>query len=252
MNELSLIEKQLSTPEGIELSNISEIQIVDNKLFVYNGIHVLVYIRDQFVKKQKRFIEYKFHICSCKTIEEMINAKRFNRYVVSTRTDGIFLINTYDIDTDRKVEVMKNEKLNVCKNCLMEIHYNGYNNHGRDLKIYQSFSIDEFFKKYSVGFKKKPEHTDANAPLNEYSKGFETISYSFRPVNHWICEKCNINLENDKELLDTHHKNGMKSDDSFNNLQCLCVRCHAEQPFHDRLKETERHKRFIAKYREKV
>ncbi|HPT72163.1 MAG TPA: HNH endonuclease signature motif containing protein [Candidatus Cloacimonadota bacterium] len=248
MNGLSLIEQKLSTPEGIELANFTEIQILDNKLFVYKGIHVLVYIRDQYIRNQNSLFEYKFHICSCNTIEEMTKAKRFARYVVSTRTDGMFSINTYDLKTDHKVGEMKTEKLNVCKNCLMELNYNGYNNHNRDSKIYHSFRIDEFFTKYSTEFKENPKYTDQNAPLNEYSKDFETISYSFRAVNHWICEKCNINLDNDKDLLDTHHKNGLKWDDALINLRCLCVRCHAEQPFHERLKETERYKIFLSKF----
>lgn len=252
MDELSLIEKKLSSSEGIELANFSEVQIVNKKLFVYKGIHVLVYIRDQYVKKRGRLFEYKYHICNCETIENMVKAKRFARYVVSTRTDGVFLVNIYDIDTDDKVGETKLEKLNVCKNCLLELNYNGYCNHRRDLKIYQSFSLDEFFKKYSTEFTQKPKYTDSTAPLNEYSKNFDFVSYNFRAINHWICEICEINLENDKELLDTHHINGIRGDDTLTNLRCLCVRCHAEQPYHERLKDTEKYERFNKKYRQKV
>ena len=112
MNELSLTEKRLSTSEGIELSNIAEIRVQDNKLFVFKGFHVLVYIRDQYVKKGDELFTYKFHICSCKTVEDMTKSNRFERYVVSTRNDGMFLINTYDIETRNKIETGKIARLN--------------------------------------------------------------------------------------------------------------------------------------------
>lgn len=251
MSELALIEKRLSTHEGIELPNLSDIQVMYNKLFVYKGFHVLVYIRDQYFKGFNKLFEYKFHICSCKTIEEMMNANRFARYVVSTRNDGMFVINTYDIEGGNRIENAKVVRLNVCKNCLMELKYKGYCDHHKDRQIYKSFSIDEFFRKYASEFKKKPQYTDRDAPTNEYSKNFEQISYSFRDLNDWHCSNCQVNLRNDKNLLDTHHINGIKSDDSLDNLQCLCIRCHSEKPFHERLKNDERYVRFIKKYGQK-
>lgn len=248
MNELTVIEKRLSTHEGIVLPNISEIHVTHNKLFLYKNFHVLIYIRDQYANRRNRMFEYKFHICSCKTIDEMMKAKRFARYVVSTRADGMFMINIYDAETGDIIENGKIVKLNVCKNCLMELNYNGYRDHYSSRQIYDSFYIDEFFKKYSSEFRKNPQYTDKDAPPNEYSKNFEQISYSFRDMNGWECSRCHINLQNDKDLLDTHHINGIKSDDSLANLKCLCVRCHSEQPFHERLKNDERYTRFIMKY----
>lgn len=247
MNELALIEKNLSTNEGIELSNISDIQVTHNKLFVYKDFHVLVYIRDQYVTKRGRLFEYKFHLCSCKTIEEMMKANRFARYVVSTRNDGMFVVRSYNINTKDNIRNEKIVKMNVCKNCLMELNYNGYCHH-KDKKIYESFRIDEFFKKYSSQFKKKPQYTDSDAPPNEYSKDFEQKSYAVRDNNHWECSKCYTNLRNDKNLLDTHHINGVKSDDSWGNLQSLCIRCHSEQPFHERLRHDKRFKQFMMQY----
>lgn len=250
MNELALIKKQLSTHEGIELSNSSDITVTDKKLFVYKDLHVLVYIRDQYVKKNSPF-EYKFHICSCKTIEDMMKVKRFARYVVSTRNDGMFVVNSYDLETKEKIESERITKLNVCKNCLMELKYNGYSNHHKDKHIYNSFRIDEFFSQYAGEFNQKPRFNDKDAPPNEYSKNFEQVSYSVRAINGWQCSNCKINLQEDKDLLDAHHINGIRSDDVWDNLQCLCVCCHSQQPFHERLKNDERYLRFMTKYRKK-
>ena len=158
MNTLALIEKQLSTHEGIELSNVSEIRVRHNKLFVYKNFHVLVYIRDQYVKRQSSLFEYKFHICSCRTIDEMMKASRFARYVVSTRTDGRFLVNTYDIETNASIDKEKIVRMNVCKNCLVELKYNNYGDHYKDRRIYAAFRIEAFFKKYASQFKVTPQY----------------------------------------------------------------------------------------------
>lgn len=180
-----------------------------------------------------------------------MKANRFARYVVSTRNDGMFVINTYDIETHDRIENGKIVRLNVCKNCLMELSYNGYRDHYKDRQVYEAFRIDEFFKKYASQFKEKPQYTDRDAPPNEYSENFEQISYSFRDINGWQCSNCLVVLRNDKDLLDTHHINGIKSDDSWENLQSLCIRCHSEKPYHERLKDDGRYARFINKYGQK-
>jgi len=247
MSDLALVQKQLATPDGIEVARFDEITVASNDLFLYEGFHVLVYIRDQYTRPAAE-LGYKFHLCSCKTIEEMTRANRFARYVVSTRKDGKFVVNLYDGETRQKVEEGKIVQLNVCKNCLMRLKYDGYSDHRRDSKIYQSFNIEEFFERYQSRFRQTPKDTEKTAPPNEYSTNFEQISYSFRAMNGWQCASCGLFLSEDKDLLDTHHVNRIKSDDSLDNLKALCVRCHAEQPSHNNLKEDPRYRRFILKY----
>lgn len=246
MNDLTIIQKKLQTHSGIEIDSLNELELYNNKFFLYKGNIVLVYIRDQYCRANNKYNhEYKYHITNCKTLIEMKTHNRFDRYVISTRIDGYFLINLRDVDTHKLIKKGVVQHLNVCKNCLLKLGYHGYKNHKLDKHIYNNFNFLDFINENHTHFSKKPKYDNYNAPQDEYTKDFEQISYSFRAINDWRCSKCGIRLENNKEFLDTHHINGIKSDNSLNNLECLCVSCHAEMYLHDHMKKSKRYKIFI-------
>ena len=111
--------KRLNSHEGIIIENIDEIEFMDDGTFEYKGQKVLVYIRDQKFNPQYGEREYKYHISNCDTIQEYIDHNRFNRYVVSTRTDGRFIINVKDSRSKEFIKQNEIVELSVCKNCLM-------------------------------------------------------------------------------------------------------------------------------------
>jgi len=119
--------------------------------------------------------------------------------------------------------------LHVCKNCLLKLQYHGYTSHKKSGSIYKEFNLKEFFAEFGEQFNNKPDYNDINSPADDYSPNFKQISYSFRAVHHWICQACGKNLEKNKEMLDTYHINGIKSDDRYENFECLCVGCHAKK-----------------------
>jgi hypothetical protein len=229
---------RLNSIEGILVENIRDIKIQEDGTFEYKGQKVLVYIRDQRYNPRYGRGEYKFHISNCETINRYIQNNRFDRYVVSTRTDGKFLVNIKNSVTnsfEKKNVIME---LKVCKNCLLNLSYKGYRGHydPESIKIYKNFKLEEFFEQYSTRHTTTPTHTDTNAPDDLYPDDFEQISRKIREECDWTCQNCGIKVKPEhRNFMHIHHINGVKSDNKRTNLKCLCIKCHAEQPDHEHL-----------------
>ena len=237
--QLSPREKLLEDLErGIGI-DLSEVISGPGSLLTYAGEQVILYIKDTRDAKDK--LQYspeqsrRFHVAECTTLSDMREKGRFERYVVTRRTDGFFTVDWLERETNKRGEI--DAALKVCKNCLKEINYNRYETRNSDKNsIWKSFSIPSFLRDYSTFFVRLPSRTDENAPIDDYVKGWSGISTSVRQARSWACEKCSVNLEHVKNLLHVHHKNGVKTDNSDRNLKVLCALCHAEEPMHNHLK----------------
>jgi len=239
INRLSIVELEILASKGIDILS-KDINILDDGTLAYKDRRIIIYIRDIMHFNKYGNSMPKFHLANCTTLQSMRSGGRFSRYVGSIRTDGIFEVNQFI--SGRKEN--QNVKLNVCKNCLGYLNYKNYLDNKNS--IFQEFQLKEFFKIYPTDFHRKPIHTNATAPLNEYSNDWQTISYQKRTQVNWCCEKCGTNL-NDKNLrkyLHVHHKDGSKHNNRQRNLQALCINCHANEPFHSHMKETPDFKKF--------
>lgn len=239
------LRRKLNSIEGIEV-DIAEILTSANGTFEYKGQKVVVYIRDQYANPRYPDREYKFHIANCETMEKAFAKGRADRYVVSTRTDGRFLVNVRDFYSRSVMKENAIEDLHVCKNCLLRLRYKGYYSHATGKQIYSTFALSAFFQAYGgTQITRKPRHTDITAPPDEYSLDFDKLSRLLKEKNGWQCEQCGLDLKEYKEFLHSHHKNGLKGDNSLDNLTTLCVRCHAKVPEHGHLKFSPDYTRFI-------
>ena len=220
--------------EGIDLVNPEQIKVEEDETLSHEGRRILVYIRDQYISHgQYKYRPYKFHVANCRTIQEMKESGRFKtRYVASNRTGGKFAVNR--IGNDRKEEGLSIE-MRVCINCLKRLNYKGYNDkkHQDAKKVYDEFSLREFFEIYGRTTVSHPGNTNITAPVNAYSDHHPTFSRICRERAGWRCEECDILLEGEaSKFLHAHHINGDKSNNSWDNLRSLCVECHNKQPYH--------------------
>lgn len=218
-----------------------ELAVARDGTLEYEGRKVVVYIRDQLVQ----YKPYKFHVADCKTLTQMRLNNRYDRYVVSNRTDGTFTINS--IEQGRIVEKGVDEILSICWNCLIRLNYKGFESCNQQAKnwILKSFTLDEFFEKYTSQIRIEPTHTNVTAPPNEYTVHWDNISRRFKERANWTCEKCHVSLLDKREYLHVHHRDGHKNNNSSENLQVLCMACHAEFPQHDHLKQQPEYFEFI-------
>ncbi|MEQ8247667.1 MAG: HNH endonuclease [Alphaproteobacteria bacterium] len=248
--ELNPREKFLADlNRGIEIE-LGDVEPGPGGLLTYKGEQVLLYIKDTrsslWTLSNEPEKSRRFHVAECQTLDTMRNEGRFERYVVTNRMDGMFLVDWLDPETRERGETEAG--LKVCKNCLKALDWRGYEqtahrmqvvSEGRTQRkgeIWRNFSINEFLMEYSTFFRTKPDRRDTDAKLNEYVADWPRISERKRHEARWCCEQCGVDLSGHPGLLHCHHKNGVVTDNSPSNLSVLCALDHARQPGHQWMK----------------
>ena len=209
---------------------------ISNGTFAYKGNRVLLYIRD-VTQYGNQVPQPKYHLLTCTTIDRMHNNGRAQRYVVSTRTDGIFRVNVTSHMGRRGEEL----RLKVCKNCVAQLDFDSYTRmNGANRQAYvDRFMPEHFFAKYPVSpHTRLPLHDSDGAPLNDYTSDFGEISQKARQDAGWRCTACRADLSAQalRRFLHVHHRDGNRWDNSPYNLRVLCIACHANEPSHDHLR----------------
>lgn len=241
VTEIEPIAAMLET--GVELGKHIQLDEIDSSFGVlsFKGQQLMLYIPDQGCHIEQVILYgrgcakgKKVHVAECNTLEMMREAGRFQRYGVISRTNGLFPV--FGDDEQTGEELSQEAELNVCKNCLKVLNYQGYSTksqRGRQAVV-QRFDFAIFFGTYSSYFNTLPGDNAAKAATN-YTDDWAVVSSQIKADNNDSCQQCGVNLQSVRRLLHVHHINGVKTDNSKHNLRSLCADCHKKQPYHGHL-----------------
>ena len=245
---------------GIEITP-SEIEIGPGGLLTYKGEQVILYIKDTqdslWTLQNKPEESRRYHVADCRTLQDMRAKGRFERYVVTNRSTGRFLVDWLDPDTRTRGET--EAELKVCKNCLGALNYKGYRSESHRSTqgasytskdaLWADFNIAEFLRTYATFFQSRPTRAAEMARINAYVKDWDRISRDRRRAAKWRCSGCSVDLTANQGLLHCHHISGVVTDNSNINLRVLCALCHAAQPSHGHMRVSATDKARITAYR---
>ena len=189
----------------------------------------------------------KYHLCNCTTIQRFKEIGLFQKYRWAN-TEDVSVVNRAT-----GVEVHF-DHLDLCKNCIEMI---------REIAGHVTFRTTddfvEFIKAKVYGNEEAEEagmfgdegeaaianemkkelgllNSDAGAEYDifGYIHGWEQISKAYREKMNYTCERCGLQIDDpmDRRFIHVHHKDGNKANNSENNLECLCIDCHAHVDNH--------------------
>lgn len=154
----------------------------------------------------------KFHIKKCEVIIDMINKKKFDRYY----TFANYPVKMKDYDNIEK-------ELKLCKYCLKLTP-----------EINSVLTTSEYYRNFILNPEIEPELSIYELPKKnieeDYPLNWSLISKRMRKRKGYICQKCGIKLTDnyfDSYYLEVHHIDGNKNNNNEDNLQVLCILCHA-------------------------
>lgn len=235
--EIELIEQGSLVLQGVELdkvlhfpAGIAAIGSTQITLHIFQPYAALVDLNQIPAPKPR------YHVADCKTLEEMRQRGKFDRYVSTAKADGFFRVKPRDFDTNTWGDEMRS-KLAPCQNCLKYLNYDGFEEKKyHDRKMFaDNFDIQKFFKNYEPIFRCLPLYTADNFPGGNYTADWASISERVRIQAKWKCKDCGVNLSEHRHLLHAHHKDGNRGNNKPINLEPLCCVCHQMQPFHGKM-----------------
>lgn len=228
--------KQLQFAEKIKLKDVplahETFTVANDETLEVNGVKCCIYIKNQSwgVDFSCETSTYRFHLCNCKKIQEMVSNGRKERYVATSRDDGEFPVNVQShgkaIEKNMCLELCK-----LCKNILVQKNMYG-----------EPFSLKSFYEKYQPEIPRTFKRTE-HVPLTEkYAPDHTELAHKYKESVNYVCQICGVDCSQHPSYLHMHHRNGEGTDNRRINLNILCVVCHMAQPCHGGMKR-------IPKYR---
>jgi hypothetical protein len=230
---LSRLKDIIYEPHEREIENLSDLDVGLGDTIVHGGHRVFLYIRE-FRVNAETFEEAsaapddlrKFHIVWCKKLNEMKAAGKFDKYVVSDRVDEPFGV---ALQTSSGDWACGDAELYVCRWCLQHSNWESYRGQSPKARtdIVSMFSRRRFLETSHTAFAELPTRSEKSAPALGYAKDWAERSLHYRASKQFKCEDCGVDCSKKPSLLDTHHNNGVTTDNRISNLRALCKICHS-------------------------
>lgn len=203
----------------------------------------------------------KFHLTWCRTLEQMTNARRFDKYVLSRSESNLFRVEAKERDPTEQSKhgeyhMLEGIRLFPCQNCLSELEYKGFaftQPKPNRLSQVSDFLIKTYLDENDGNLtvmKHTPKTLAENAKGGGYTSDFPEISRRLRETHDWRCTECGVDMKDKKAGLHTHHINGVKHDNRTSNLRVLCALCHRGVDAHHKTMNIKRDiERYILAHR---
>jgi len=233
-NSVTPFDLETLNNSGLEIEGFKGIHFLADGTISYKNTRVLLHL-SEWRPGQELDSSFSFHFSKCRTVKEMQRLGRSKRYIISTRTDGIF---KYKLIQEDNSEKLKEDRLNVCKNCLSQLNYHnyGYNVSSLDQKrkASKAFRLNEFFIRFSCS----PANNTLRITKPIFNEDWDRKHLDHLIRSHWKCYSCNSDFSNrmHKMFLHTHHKDGNPYNNESSNIEVLCNKCHTAKPNHFYLK----------------
>ena len=188
-------------------------------------------------------------MADCKTLEQMRARGRYDRYVPSIEQTGTFPVQAYIRETGGREDEEIQAQLLPCRNCLSRLIMKVREASRSRNQIVNEFDLELFFETYESIFRTLPRYTSETIGEGQYPSNWAEVSVRIRNSANWTCEECGVNCSENRGLLHAHHIDGNRGNNSRRNIKVLCIVCHQQEPFHQRMRVTNAQRSVIQRLR---
>lgn len=214
--------------------DVSAIPLSENEIFVQGGKLTFAYLRRARTEPERR----RVHFTYCEKVKEIKHGKLF----CTTQTDGKFEIDLED--ESGQIEKTVGLELEPCRFCIGEYFgLHKWSDKEEKERIAKNFSYENISREIGLTLNGAVWYSR----LYHYTgKTWKERSDEIREKANWTCQECNLHLGFEyKVFLHAHHLIGDRNFNHPANLLAICIKCHAEEPGHEDLKNTTQYKQFI-------
>ncbi len=170
------------------------------------GLRCAIYIKRQrppYTDVEKGTSSYKYHLCNCKTIEEMTAKGDGRRYAATARDDGRFPV----IVSEGAGQGERLLTLALCRNCVETLTAAGM--------YEQPFSLKEFFRRHQNLVLAGDGRPGAPTP--------EEKAQAYKNAAGCVCQHCGVDCAGEPQCLALYI--GARPPASAHGHYVLCVSC---------------------------